>query len=96
MSFYRNIVCTLRAITLSPAPTKAPTMATPITPPHSPCSSGPSTPPLPDLPVVEDTEPYDLFGIGFGPTHLALAIAFQEEHPSKRAMFIDTKEAFSW
>lgn len=71
-------------------------MATPLTPPRSPSSSSPSTPPLPDLPVVEETEVYDLLGIGFGPTHLALAIAFEEEHPGKRALFIDAKPTFSW
>jgi L-ornithine N5-monooxygenase len=64
------------------------------TPPQSP--TGLPTPPLHELPVVEEREPVDLFGVGFGPTNIALAVAFQEEKPQQRAIFIDSRRSFAW
>lgn len=40
---------------------------------------------------------YDVVGLGFGPSNLALAIALAEKHPGRmRAVFIEKKERFGW
>ncbi|KZV94264.1 hypothetical protein EXIGLDRAFT_593183, partial [Exidia glandulosa HHB12029] len=39
---------------------------------------------------------YDLIGVGFGPTHIALAVAFTEEQPGRRALFLDSRDVFAW
>ncbi|MEY9933103.1 L-ornithine N5-oxygenase [Catenulispora sp. GP43] len=39
---------------------------------------------------------YDLVGIGFGPSNLAVAIAAQENEPALRTVFFDRKPSFSW
>lgn len=54
------------------------------------------TPPDHDLPIEYDNDPYDLIGVGFGPTHIALAVAFVEERPGKRALFLDSRKVFAW
>lgn len=64
----------------------------------SPPNSVPNTP-IPTLdrfPVVEDENIYDLIGIGIGPTHLALAIAFKESKKSSNCLFMEVKDSFSW
>jgi L-ornithine N5-oxygenase len=38
----------------------------------------------------------DVLGIGFGPSNIAMAIAFEESHPELSVMFVETKESFSW
>ncbi|EIN04584.1 hypothetical protein PUNSTDRAFT_107908 [Punctularia strigosozonata HHB-11173 SS5] len=55
--------------------------------------------PLSSLPAVTHAEPLTLLGIGFGPTHLALAAAFQEtvaDSGDKMCLFLEQKHAFSW
>ncbi|KAH7101140.1 L-lysine 6-monooxygenase (NADPH-requiring)-domain-containing protein [Auriculariales sp. MPI-PUGE-AT-0066] len=46
-------------------------------------------------PVMQDIV-YDLVGIGLGPSHIALAVAFHEERPTGRALFLDQRDAFAW
>jgi L-ornithine N5-oxygenase len=41
-------------------------------------------------------EPYDLVGIGFGPSNLAVAVAAAESATPIRSIFFDRKEAFAW
>ena len=40
--------------------------------------------------------PYDMIGIGFGPSNLALAIALQECAAPLNALFLEAKPEFSW
>ncbi|EJD35976.1 hypothetical protein AURDEDRAFT_188556 [Auricularia subglabra TFB-10046 SS5] len=65
-------------------------------PASSPSPALLQTPPDDDLVIKHENEPYDLLGVGFGPTHIALAVAFAEERPGKRALFIDARETFAW
>lgn len=41
-------------------------------------------------------EAYDLIGIGFGPSNLALAIALHERDQLKRSLFLEAKPDFAW
>ena len=50
----------------------------------------------PVFPSVDPADIYDLIGIGLGPTHVALAVAFKEDHPDGRALFLDQRPAFAW
>src|SRR5262245_52870081 len=39
---------------------------------------------------------YDLIGVGFGPSNLALAVAAREIDPQKRCLFFERKTAVEW
>ncbi|MER6124306.1 SidA/IucD/PvdA family monooxygenase [Streptomyces sp. NPDC001795] len=41
-------------------------------------------------------DPYDLVGVGFGPSNLSLAIAARELDPTRSCLFIERKPEFSW
>jgi L-ornithine N5-oxygenase len=41
-------------------------------------------------------EPYDIIGIGFGPSNLALAVAARELAPEKSCLFLERSPHFSW
>jgi len=41
-------------------------------------------------------EPYDLIGLGFGPSNLALAIAAQEIAPDRRCLFLERSPDMRW
>ncbi len=47
---------------------------------------------------VEDNDIYDLVGIGFGPSNLALAVAIEERDSGAglRTLFLEQKPAFAW
>src|SRR5687767_2698322 len=40
--------------------------------------------------------PHDLVGIGFGPSGLALAVAFDDEGPPADAVFLERGPGFAW
>ncbi|HEU0301217.1 MAG TPA: SidA/IucD/PvdA family monooxygenase [Longimicrobium sp.] len=40
--------------------------------------------------------PHDLVGVGFGPSGLALAVAFDDEGPPADAVFLERGEGFAW
>lgn len=42
------------------------------------------------------TEVFDLIGVGFGPSNLALAIALQERGQMQRARFLEARPRFAW
>ena len=50
----------------------------------------------PSYPTGPDSEPYDLIGVGFGPSNLALAVAAQELDPTRRVLFFDRNPSFEW
>ncbi|MCM3216678.1 SidA/IucD/PvdA family monooxygenase [Niallia taxi] len=39
---------------------------------------------------------YDVIGIGFGPSNLALAVALEEENPQCKKLFIESKDRYVW
>lgn len=45
---------------------------------------------------VNSTEPYDLIGIGFGPSNLALSVAMSELAPKAKVLFLDRNPSFQW
>ena len=45
---------------------------------------------------VDSEKPYDLLGVGFGPSNLALAIAISEIAPSTSRLFLERNPAFRW
>lgn len=46
--------------------------------------------------LAGDTETYDLIGVGFGPSNLALAIALEEAGSPLRVKFLEARPAFAW
>jgi L-ornithine N5-oxygenase len=45
---------------------------------------------------VSDEHVFDLAGIGFGPSNLALAIALREQSPDVDALFLEKQRRFGW
>src|SRR5437899_5988264 len=39
---------------------------------------------------------YDIIGVGFGPSNLALAIAAREIDATKRCLFVERRATFAW
>lgn len=43
-----------------------------------------------------DVQPYDIIGIGFGPSNIAVAIALREMLPDAKILFLEKKPEFCW